>query len=201
MTGHLIIRDWEEVYHDTPPWDIGRPQPAFEGLVKDREIKPGRILDSGCGTGENALLLAQNGSTVTGIDLAGEAIARAKTKAKERHIAADFVQGNVTGLDRYFSPGSFDTAIDCGLFHVLSDEDRPVYAGQVREVLKPGGGYFMLCFSDKEPGTWGPRRVSAREIEQIFSPLFSINYIKDSYFLSRSGDGNPKAYLLSATKI
>ena len=100
----MIIRDWDETYQDTPPWDIGRPQPAFEALVKDREIRPGRILDSGCGTGENALLLAQNGSMVTGIDLAGEAVAKARLKAKERHIAADFVQGNVLEIDRYFGP-------------------------------------------------------------------------------------------------
>lgn len=197
----MIIRDWDETYQDTPPWDIGRPQPAFEALVKDREIRPGRILDSGCGTGENALLLAQNGSMVTGIDLAGEAVAKARLKAKERHIAADFVQGNVLELDRYFGPCYFDTVIDCGLFHVLSDEDRSVYARQVCRVLRPGGSYFMMCFSDKEPGTWGPRRVSVQEIEQIFTHLFRINYVKDSFFLSRSGDGHPKAYLLSATKV
>jgi hypothetical protein len=59
----------------------------------------------------------------------------------------------------------------------------------------------MMCFSDKEPGTWGPRRVSKLEIEQAFSPLFRIDYIKDTYFLSRTRGGHPKAYLLSATKV
>lgn len=196
----MIIHDWEEAYRDTPPWDVGRPQPAFEALVNDGEIGRGRILDLGCGTGENALLLAQNGCRVTGIDLAGEAIARARSKAKERHLTVDFVQGNVLELDRYFGPGSFDAVIDSGLFHVLSDEERPDCVRQAHRVLVSGGRYFMMCFSDKEPGTWGPRRVSKLEIEQAFSPLFHIDYIKDTYFLSHTRDRHPKAYLLSATK-
>jgi hypothetical protein len=67
-------------------------------------------------------------------------------------------------------------------------------------VLKAGGKYFMLCFSDKEPEGYGPRRVSKAEIEHTFMPLFNIIYIKDKAFDSMAGPGSRKAYLLSAMR-
>ena len=196
----MMFRDWEEAYRGVPPWDVGRPQPAFEALVHDGEIRPGKVLDVGCGTGENALMLARHGCQVTGIDLVEEAIKTARAKAAERHIDALFLVGNALDLDQYFSEGAFDAVIDSGLFHALSDEERPVYARQVRWALRPGGSYFMLCFSDKEPGDYGPRRISRHEIEQTFNGLFRIDYIKDSFFLSHAGDRHPQAYLLSASR-
>jgi cyclopropane fatty-acyl-phospholipid synthase-like methyltransferase len=192
---------WDEVYKGTPPWDIGHPQPAFQALIQSGEIKPGRALDIGCGRGENAIMLAISGCDVTGIDLAKDAIYDAKVKAKERHVKVNFAVGNVLHMDQLFLEGEFDTVIDSGLFHVMSDEERPVFARQVHRVLKDGGQYFMLCFSDKEPGEYElPRRVSKAEIDSTFSPLFNIIYIKDVTFDSLLSPGSRKAYLLSATK-
>ncbi len=82
----------------------------------------------------------------------------------------------------------------------MTDEERSVFARQIHRVLKPGGKYFMLCFSDKEPEGYGPRRISKDEIERTFTPLLNIIYIKDSAFDSRVGPISIKAYLMSATK-
>jgi len=191
---------WGEAYKGTPPWDIGHPQPVFEALIKGGEIKPGRALDIGCGRGENAIMLAMNGCDVTGIDLVDNAISDAKAKAMERHAKVNFVVGNVLRMDLLFMEYEFDVVIDSGLFHAMTDEERPVFARQVHRVLKPGGKYFMLCFSDKEPEGYGPRRISKPEIEQTFTPLFKIIYIKDSAFESRFGAGRREAYLLSAVR-
>lgn len=192
---------WDEAYKGTPPWDIGHPQPAFEALVKNGEIKPGKVLDIGCGRGENTIMLAINGCEVTGIDLASNAISDAKAKALERHVKANFLVGNVLQMDKLFPEEEFVTVIDSGLFHAMSDEERPVFAEQVQRVLKKGGKYFMLCFSDKEPTGPGPRRVSKKEIEQTFGFLFKIIYIKESAFESLFGSGRREAYLLSAVKV
>ena len=62
----------------------------------------------------------------------------------------------------------FDNVIDSGLFHVFSDEDRKRYVDRLALVLKPGGRLFLLCFSDEEPGTQGPRRVSQKELHDAF---------------------------------
>src|SRR5437879_11341174 len=60
-----ILSDWNQIYRASngPPWDIGRPQPAFVSLVKNHEIvPPGTVLDVGCGTGENAIFYAKTNS-------------------------------------------------------------------------------------------------------------------------------------------
>lgn len=191
---------WDEAYKGTPPWDVGHPQPAFQALIKSGEIKPGRALDIGCGRGENAIMLAMSGFEVTGIDLIEDAISDAKAKAIERHVKLRFVTGDVLQMDRLFMEGEFDTVIDSGLFHVMMNEERPIFVRQVHRVLKAGGKYFMLCFSDKEPEGYGPRRVSKSEIERTFTLLFNIIYIKDAAFDSRIGPGSRKAYLLSAIR-
>jgi cyclopropane fatty-acyl-phospholipid synthase-like methyltransferase len=193
------LPDWNKVYRGTPPWDIGRSQPAFETLAKNGELRPGKVLDIGCGTGDNAIMLAQRGCTVTGIDLSRDAVRRANAKAAERRVPAVFTAGNALELDRHFSAGAFDAAIDSGLFHVLTDAERPVFARQACHVLKPGGRYFMLCFSDKERGEL-PRRVSRREIEATFGKLFRINYVSETSFLSLNAEMRHPAYLLSATR-
>ncbi len=194
------MSSWDEAYRSRPPWDIGRPQPAFVQLVRRGELKQGKVLDAGCGTGENALFLAENGFQVIGIDLARDAVRAATAKAAARNLKAEFHIGNA--LDSDFRSDLFDYVIDSGLFHTFTDKERRVYAGQISRVLLKGGSYFMLCFSDKEPTNWGgPRRVTKTEIEDTFSPLFKINYIRDALFTTRIHDKGGKAYLTSATKI
>ncbi|HZD12319.1 MAG TPA: class I SAM-dependent methyltransferase, partial [Candidatus Binatus sp.] len=174
----MSSHDWNDIYRapQSPPWDIGRPQPVFVKLVQDRElVPPGPVLDVGCGTGENAIHLAQNKFAVSGVDYSSEAIAKAKEKAMARKIHVDFKVGNALHLD--FPDSSFNYVTDSGLFHVFDDPQRLVFRDQIARVLKPNGTYFMACFSDKEPTNWGgPRRVSRQEIETVFSSRFRINY-------------------------
>ena len=191
---------WEDAYKTVPPWDVGRPQPAFVELVRAGELNNGSVLDVGCGTGENALYLAGNGFSVAGVDLTSRAIAAARAKAAERKQRVDFRIGNALSLD--FKDGVFGNVVDSGLFHTFPDNDRPTYVREVARVLSPRGKYFMLCFSEKEPTDWGgPRRVTGEEIESTFSPLFSINYIRDTLFVTRFHNNGGKAYLTSATKF
>jgi cyclopropane fatty-acyl-phospholipid synthase-like methyltransferase len=72
----------------------------------------------------------------------------------------------------------FATVIDSGLFHVLSDEDRMRYISGLTHVTAPGGRLLLLCFSDEEPGTQGPRRVSQREIRAAFYQAWMVEEIR-----------------------
>ena len=94
----------------------------------------------------------------------------------------------------------FDTATDSGLFHTLSDEDRPLFVDTLAAILSPVGNYFMLCFSDLEPAGYGPRRISKREIQDSFSDGWSINYIRPAIFESRTRAEGPRAWLSSIAK-
>ena len=200
-----------------PPWDIGRPQREFVELVKRGEIQ-GSVLDIGCGTGEHALFFASEGHEVWGVDSAPLAIERAKAKAMERGLRVHFLVLDVLHLSeliRGFDTGRetagqvpdqertaelFSTATDSGLFHTLSDEDRPVFVKSLSSVLKPGGKYFMVCFSELEPPGYGPRRVTQQEIRDTFRDGWTINYIRPATFESNTRKEGPKAWLSSITK-
>ncbi len=195
--------DWNQSYlgSNPPPWDIGRPQPVFVDLLKSNELSaPAVLLDAGCGTGENAIFFAQNGFTTYGIDFAYAAIQKAIVKAKQRHAVVDFRVSDA--LNQEFEDEMFDYATDSGLFHTFDDNSRRKYVAEIARVIRPGGTYFMMCFSDKEPTDWGgPRRVSKKEILSSLSPLFTVNYVRDAFFATRlHGEEGGKAYLSSSTK-
>jgi 2-polyprenyl-3-methyl-5-hydroxy-6-metoxy-1,4-benzoquinol methylase len=107
------------LYSGQPPWDIGRPQKAFLDVA---EHITGSILDAGCGTGDNTLLFASEGNKVTGIDFLEEPILRAKRKAMERGLSVTFMVKDALTLKDWSE--RFDNVIDCGLFHVFSDDNR-----------------------------------------------------------------------------
>ncbi len=93
-----------------------------------------------------------------------------KQKAAERKIKATFQVQDALALADLRQ--QFDSAIDSGLFHTFSDEQRPKYVAGLAQVLKPGGKLFLMCFSDKEPGDIGPRRVSQAELRtRVFQRL------------------------------
>jgi SAM-dependent methyltransferase len=104
-------------------------------------------------------------------------------------------------LSLEFDSSSFGNVIDSGLFHTFNDGERIAFASEIARVLTTNGGYFMLCFSDKEPTNWGgPRRITKEEIEATFTQLFKISYIRDAFFATRLHDNGGKAYLTSAMK-
>jgi 2-polyprenyl-3-methyl-5-hydroxy-6-metoxy-1,4-benzoquinol methylase len=189
---------FEEAYHGTPPWDIGRPQREFVHLEKSGKIS-GDVLDVGCGTGENTLFLAGRGHDVWGVDSISAAIEIARRKAKERGLAATFLVNDTLKLHEICR--TFDTVIDSGLFHTLSDPERPLFVQNVSEVLKPGGTYFMLAFSEHEPGGYGPRRITKKEIQAAFSNGWRINEIQAAVFESHTRPEGSRAWLSSITRI
>lgn len=185
-------RSWDDSYTGgTPaPWDIGRPQPAFARLA-ERGLLAGRVLDAGCGTGEHVLLAASHGAAeATGVDVSPAAIEKARAKAADRGIAANFEVGDALNLGK--PTGSFTVVIDSGLFHVFSDEERPRYAGSLASVVEPGGSVYLMCFSDRQPGDFGPRRVRQQELrasfadgwtfDSITADAFDINPIENTTF-------------------
>src|SRR5260370_34707697 len=151
---------WNSQYQGSPPWDIGRPQPDFVRLAEAGELA-GRVLDVGCGTGEQAMLAATHGAEAMGVDVAELAIQRAREKAEERGIHATFQVADAMHLDRLGR--QFDVITDSGVFHVFSDEERSAFVTSPRSGLRTRGIYYMMCVRDLQTCHWGPRRVSNTE--------------------------------------
>ena len=191
-------RDWDTVYvaGTPPPWDVGRPQPAFVRLA-DRGALRGHLLDAGCGTGENALLAAAHSADVVGVDVSPTAIARARAKAAERGLSARFEVADALHLSQLGL--TFDTVIDSGLFHVFDDENRASYVASLASVLRSGGSCYLMCFSDLQPGTFGPRRVRKDEIISAFSDGWSVTGIEADEFVVNRGLGIAAARAWLAT--
>ncbi|MCW3044832.1 MAG: Methyltransferase type 11 [Actinobacteria bacterium] len=167
-------RDFDAMYTGTPPWDIGRPQGSLQAVADAGGIR-GRVLDAGCGTGEHALMAAALGLDATGIDGSPTAIGIARRKAAERGIDVRFLIGDA--LDLGALGEVFDTVIDSGLFHVFDDEERARYVDSLRAATAPGGRVYLLCFSDRFPPGFGPRRVSEEEIRDSFSDGWTVEAV------------------------
>ena len=180
LSPEIMIPDrerFQDLYAGVAPWDIGKPQPVFEAAAG---TITGSVLDIGCGTGENALFFASKHHPVTGTDFLEGPITVAKRKAAERGINAIFLVKDALKLQEWSE--RFDNVIDSGLFHVFPDEERRQYVQGLHTILKAGGHLFLLCFSDKTPGTEGPRRVSQKELRDAFAKGWEIERIEPARF-------------------
>lgn len=176
----FVVAGWDAVYaEDAAPWDIGRPQSAFVRLADAGEIRS-PVLDSGCGTGEHALMLAERGMEALGIDLSPIAIGRARHKAAQRGLRAAFEVGDVLALHRL--DRRFATIVDNGVFHVFDDEDRALYVRSLAAAAETGGVLHLMCFSEHTPGTSGPRRVTQAELIASFTDGWEVERIEPAIF-------------------
>jgi ubiquinone/menaquinone biosynthesis C-methylase UbiE len=186
---------FEALYERQGSWDVERPQPALVGLAKQGAIR-GSVLDVGCGTGDNALHMAALGHPTWGIDIVAGAIARARSKARDRGLAfGRFLVGDALALEELEL--RFDTVIDCGLFHALCDKERPFFLRGLRTVLREGGCYHMLGFSDRQPGDTGPRRLSEADLRQTFREGWNVLSIEPALFETNIHPGGARAWLAS----
>jgi SAM-dependent methyltransferase len=180
-----------------PPWVIGQPQPAIVALERDRWLR-GRMLDTGCGTGEHTIHLARLGYDVEGIDSSARAVELARRNADDHGVSAQFEVADALALH---GPPRFDTVIDSALFHVFGPEDRARYARALHEVCKPDGlvHVLVLALSD-EPG-FGPR-ISDAAIREAFTGGWDIEQLRsDRYRVVAHGEHSATVGVASGTVV
>ena len=194
----MATKAFEVAYEGTPSWDIGRPQGAvmrleMAGLIGER------VLDAGCGTGENALYLAQRGHAVLGFDFAAAAVGKATRRAAERGLGgrASFVERDALRLGDLGR--SFDTILDVGLFHTLQPADRSAYAVALRAVVEPSARCFVLAWSDRNPFGYGPERVRRLDLRRAFSGAWRVESIADEELETLLPEGRVHAWLARVT--
>ena len=167
--------DWMYLFKKTP-WDTGLTPPEIVAMLDSGKVPIGRALDLGCGTGTNAITLAQRGFEVTAIDVSRRAISLAKRKARSAQLTdrIRFERGDVTLLRRWATGQSSDFAYDIGCFHNLDAEARRRYVAALTAVLMPGAFYMLYAF---EPHT-DRRGVALDEIAALFDPAYQLDGLR-----------------------
>ena len=165
---------WDVMYlFKKTPWDTGITPPEIVSMIESGKVPIGRALDLGCGTGTNAIYLAQHGFAVTGIDVSRRAIALAKRKTRSAQLTdrVRLERGDVTLMRRWVLGGSIDYAYDIGCFHNLKAEARQRYVSALSGVLKPGAIYMLYAF-EPQPDRAG---VALDEIAALFDPAYRLD--------------------------
>lgn len=188
---------FSKMYETTPPWEVGHAQPAIVRLSDEKRIV-GTVLDSGCGTGENALFLAARGHDVIGVDFVESAILRAREKSRVRGVGATFTV--LDALKLATLGRTFDTVVDSGLFHIFNDENRARYVRALGDVTRPGAKLFLLCFSEEETREGGPRRVTQQEIRDTFRHGWRVERIEPARFDATLHPDGSRAWLAELTR-
>jgi cyclopropane fatty-acyl-phospholipid synthase-like methyltransferase len=168
---------WEWLYFfKKTPWDTGITPPEIVAMIESGEVPIGRALDLGCGTGTNAIYLAQQGFAVLGIDVSRRAIALARRKVRAAQLAdrVRLERGDVTLLRRWASDDSLDFAFDIGCFHNLRAAARRRYVSALTAVLKPGAVYMLYAFEPQADR----RGVAPDEIAAWFDPAYRLETLR-----------------------
>jgi len=109
------------------------------------DVKGGRVLEIGCGGGQNSIVLAKKGAVVSGIDFSKNQIAYAKRLAKKEGMKVDFHVGDMQNLSR-FPDCTFDLVMTA--FSLLYVESLQKTFAEVHRVLKDEG---VFVFSEGHP--------------------------------------------------
>ena len=198
----------EEAYKnpDAVPWETKTPPEELINLIKDGAIKSGKALDIGCGTGNFAIYLAQNGFDVTGIDISGNAIRAAQKKAEAAQCNITFLE--LDSRDVGSLKDTFDFVLEWGILHFIMPEFREPYIKNVASKINKGGKYMVLTFNEQSP-EWGGGKYrkgitgsdvyysSMEELENLYKPHFKIieQKIRPTFF-KNSGNEHLENYLL-----
>lgn len=101
-----------------------------------------RVLDIGCGTGNAALLAAERGARVTGVDPAGRLLGVARERAAAQHLEVTFLPGEAAALP--IDDGSVDVALS--VFAVIFAPDPARAVAEIARVVRPGGRLVLSAW-------------------------------------------------------
>lgn len=144
-------------------WVFGT-HPELSDLVESGQIKPGRVIDLGCGTGREAIYLATQGFDVIGVDISPTAIGMAEKAATDQGVAVRFIVDDLTAMSKVEGP--FDLIVDYGALNDLNAEQRDGYIDSVLPLAADDSQFVLMCFDSKLP---------LDEIEERFGQTFKIN--------------------------
>ena len=171
--GVRMLSRWDGAYRGgrRPGWDTGRPASELVAAVTSGRVKPGRAVVLGCGTGTNAIYLAQKGFDVTALDVAPTALARARDKADKAKVNVRWL---VTDVLAPPALGTFDFIFDRGCYHGVRRVSATGFVKTVNALSKPGTHMFIIAGNANEARHYGPPRVDETHLVGDFSKTWDF---------------------------
>ena len=195
---HQMESIYQELTPERIPWNLEDPPQLIVDLVESKQILPCEAVDLGCGAGNYAVWFASKGFQMTGIDFSPKAIEMAQEISRKKGVTCRFIAEDLMGgLGRLHR--SFDFAYDWEVLHHVFPEDREQYVLNVEKLLKPGGAYLSVCFSEEDPSFGGVGKVrktplgtalyfsSEEELRELFTPHFQVNELRTSEITGKYG--------------
>jgi SAM-dependent methyltransferase len=184
-----VDRRWEMRYQtgDTP-WETGYPSTELQRVIAEDQIAPCPALELGCGTGVNAVWLAQRGFDVTALDISPLAVERARQRAAAAGVSVHFLLADVLASPDVGGPFGF--VFDRGCYHILREEDLAGYLGLLERALRPGATGLVLAGNARLPRT-GPPVVTEEEIRTELGRLLEVVRLREFRWDPAPGDGGP----------
>jgi len=157
------------------PWDSGVEPPELKALIEGPQRRmPGKALDLGCGTGTNAVYMAQHAWDVTAIDFVPAAIAAARKRADAARVKPRLLVGDVTRLESLGAGGGYTLAFDQGCLHSIPDDRRDAYAAGLTRATVSGADYLVFGFHSERPTPLMQTHLSREELERRLGASWEI---------------------------
>lgn len=185
-----VDRNWDDRYiQGDTPWDSGLPSAELTRVLSEFDIPRRRAIDLGCGSGTNAVFLAQQGFEVTGVDCSDTALAAASRKAQAAGVSVNWIAADV----QRFGAGlpTFDFIFDRGCYHCCRRVDLAGYLETHRNISQPGTWCLVLAGNPNDGVEGGPPKVSAAELLAEFDPLYRLQRLLEFYFEDPGGARGP----------
>jgi len=174
------------------PWDSGVLDEELVRILDAGKLPGKRVLEIGCGTGTNAVELAERGLDVTAVDLVAQAITAAREKARQAKVNVEFRVGDILndGVN-----GPYDILFDRGVYHALRRENLREFQSFLKRVTRPGTWWLSLAGNAKEQRNGeGPPVVSEQEIREELGGLFEIVELREYRFTTNANNFRPLAW-------
>jgi SAM-dependent methyltransferase len=178
---------WDEFFADRDkpcPFFVEWPDESLVDYFASGMLRPGRVLELGCGHGRNALYLAQQGCEVDAVDFSPKAISWARERAHAVGLAVNFHCCSVFDLPPPERP--YDLVYDCGCFHHLPPHRRLTYLRLVTRSLRDQGLFALVCFAPEggsglsDIEVYAQRRLGGglgdteEQLREVFGEAFEV---------------------------
>ena len=218
---------WNDHVHD---WKIAKSRPGTKEFFEETETyrfeklhylprlvdfagyNGKRLLDVGCGLGNDLSRFARGGAQVTGVDVAPNAIELARSNFMQRGLNGDFLVMNGEALQ--FQDNSFDVVYCHTVLHFTPNPARMI--SEIHRVLRPGGMAILMTVNRKSwlfrlqrlmkveidyPDSPVFRKYSIAEFRELLAPFATTDIVPERYPVATKVHGGLKARLFNTVFV